>query len=531
MSPAHKGSLIVLGTSSGAGKSTLVTGICRWLLRQGISVAPFKAQNMSLNSFVTDDGKEMARAQVAQAQAAGAEPEVAMNPVLLKPGSDRQSQLIVLGRPCAELDAATGWHAKHDLLEVVVESYRDLRRRFDVVICEGAGSPAEVNLRRSDIANLGFARAADVPALLIGDIDRGGLLASFVGTLAVLEPEDQQLVRGFVVNKFRGALELLQPGLEQLADLTGRPAFGVLPYRRGLELDAEDATDFMSWLDPAAPLGEDVLSIGVIAFPRASNLTDLDPLVDEPGVVLRPIYRPEEMDGCDLVVLPGTRATVNDLAWLHDRGFEPALRRRVEKGGAVLGLCGGYQMLGNTVEDHVESKAGKVKGLGLLPVRTKFQRDKVLARTHAVLEDGSKLDGYEIHHGRVMVDGGAALFSDEGCTVGPVAGTLWHGLFENDAWRRQFLMGIAERAGKSFAPDPAHDFAARRESRIDALADLVEEHLDTEALLAVLEGQRAALPRITLERDPGGSASAELTGYLAGGNRPCNVLIAKGNDA
>ena len=500
MTVTSKGSLLVLGTSSGAGKSTVASGICRWLVRQGVSVAPFKAQNMSLNSFVTNDGGEMGRAQVVQAQAAGVEPEVIMNPILLKPGTDRQSQLIVLGRSRGDLDAATGWNAKHDLFEIVVESYSELRRRFDVVICEGAGSPAEINLRRSDITNLGFARAVDVPALLLGDIDRGGVFASFVGTLAVLEPEDQQLIRGFVVNKFRGAVELLQPGLEQLANLTGRPTFGVLPYRRGLELDAEDATDFTSWLDVAAPLGEDILSIGVLAFPRASNLTDLDPLVDEPGVVLRPVYRPEEMNGCDLVILPGTRATANDLAWLRERGFEDALSRRVDRGEAVLGLCGGYQMLGSVIDDDVESSSGHVKGLALLPVHTEFQGEKVLARTHAVLEDGSTLEGYEIHHGRVSVDGGVAFFADEGCTVGSVAGTLWHGLFENDAWRRQFLVGVAKRAGKRFIPDTAHDFAVRRESRIETLADLIEEHLSTDALLAMLEGSRASLPSVMLER-------------------------------
>jgi adenosylcobyric acid synthase len=498
-----RGSLLILGTSSGAGKSTVVTGICRWLHRQGASVAPFKAQNMSLNSFVTLEGGEMGRAQVVQAQAAGIEPEVVMNPVLLKPGTDRQSQLIVLGHPVGELDATKDWHGKQSLLDVVVDSYRELQRRFDVVICEGAGSPAEFNLRRSDIANLGFARAVDAPALLVGDIDRGGVFASFVGTLAVLEPDDQQLIRGFIINKFRGATELLRPGLRQLEELTGRSTLGILPYRRGLELDAEDATDFTSWLDVASPLGDDILAVGVIAFPRASNLTDLDPLVDEPGVVLRPITRPEEMEGCDLVILPGTRATTDDLAWLRARGFEDALLRRVAKGRAVLGLCGGYQMLGTTVDDDVESSVGRVNGLGLLPVHTVFEREKVLARTHAALEDGSTVEGYEIHHGRVHVNGGDPLFADEGCIVGPVAGTLWHGLFENDQWRREYLVDVANAAGRDFVPDVAHSFANRRETRIDALADLIDGHCDTDALLAVIEGSRVALPEITLGQQPG----------------------------
>ncbi len=499
-----QGSLLILGTSSGAGKSTVVTGICRWLHRRGVSVAPFKAQNMSLNSFVTLEGCEMGRAQVVQAQASGVEPVVIMNPVLLKPGTDRQSQLIVLGHPVGELDATKDWHGKQNLLDVVVDSFRELQRRFDVVICEGAGSPAEINLRRSDIANLGFARAVDIPALLVGDIDRGGVFASFVGTLAVLEPDDQQLIRGFIVNKFRGSAELLHPGLSQLEELTGRSTFGILPYRRGFELDAEDATDFTSWLDIAAPLGDDILSVGVLAFPRASNLTDLDPLVDEPGVVLRPITRPEEMECCDLVILPGTRATVDDLAWLRARGFESALRRRVAKGRSVLGLCGGYQMLGRTIDDDVESTVGQIDGLGLLPVHTEFECEKVLARTRATLDDGSAVEGYEIHHGRVHVEGGEPMFANEGCVEGPVAGTLWHGLFENDRWRRAFLLEVANAAGRRFVPDATHNFADRREARIDALADLIEEHLDTNLLLAAIEEKRMSkLPAVTLRRQPG----------------------------
>jgi adenosylcobyric acid synthase len=492
------GSLLVLGTSSGAGKSTVVTGLCRWLKREGVSVAPFKAQNMSLNSYVTKDGGEMGRAQVIQAQAAGVEPDVLMNPVLLKPGTDSTSQMIVLGHPVGDLDATTGWHEKRDLLDVVVGAHAELRRRFDVVICEGAGSPAEINLRRSDIANLGFARAANVPAVVVGDIDRGGMFASLLGTLAVLEPKDQHLVRGFVVNKFRGSKELLQPGTDQLSELTGRPTFGVLPFRRGLELDAEDATDFTSWLDTAAPRGEDVLSIGVIALPRASNVTDFDPLVDEPGVVLRPLYRPEEMRDCDLVVIPGTRATVNDLAWLRERGFDDALATRAAKGGSILGICGGYQMLGTRIDDNVESAAGSVEGLGLLPAHTVFQREKVLSQVEATLGDGSIARGYEIHHGRVYVEGDS--FFGDGCARGSVAGTLWHGLFENDEWRRAYLTEVAHLAYKNFVVDTEHNFATRREARLETLADLIDEHLDTAALLSLLTESSSPLPTVRLSR-------------------------------
>jgi adenosylcobyric acid synthase len=461
-------------------------------------VAPFKPQNMSLNSFVTADGGEMGRAQVVQAQAAGVEPDVIMNPVLLKPGTDTSSQLIVLGHPWGELSSESGWTKKRELLDIVVDAHRELRRRYDVVICEGAGSPAEINLRASDIVNLGFARAVDIPAVLVGDVDRGGIFASFVGTLAVLEREDQDLVRGFIVNKFRGTKELLQSGVDQLTSLTGRATYGILPYQRGLELDAEDATDFTSWLDVAAPLGPDVLTIGVLALPRASNLTDLDPLVDEPGVVLRPLYRPEEMRNCDLVVLPGTRATVSDLQWLRSRHFDQALEDRAKAGHSILGLCGGYQMLGSVIDDEVESRLGRVPGLGLLPIRTEFNPEKVLSQSRRTLDDGSVLHGYEIHHGRVDIKGGQSLFADEGCVSGSVAGTLWHGVFENDHWRREYLQGVAERSGKCFIPDNAHDFASRREARIDVLADLVEQHLNTEGLLSLLSTSHESPPRITL---------------------------------
>jgi adenosylcobyric acid synthase len=477
----------------------VVTGLCRWLHRQGVSVAPFKAQNMSLNSYVTDDGGEIGRAQAAQAQAAGIAPEVIMNPVLLKPGSDTRSQVIVLGRAAGELDAAGGWDRKHDLLDVVVAAHRELCQRFDVVLCEGAGSPAEINLRKSDIVNLGFCRAAGVPAVLVGDIDRGGLFASLVGTLAVLDREDQDLVRGFIVNRFRGEPALLEGGLDQLARMTGRPTFGVLPYCRGLGLDAEDSLDLALWDDPAPPLGADVLTVGVVYLPRASNITDFDPLVGEPGVVVRPVYRPEEMSGCDLVILPGTRATVRDLGWLRDRGFGPALARRAAAGQSVLGICGGYQMLGRTIDDEVESATGCVEGFGLLPVRTEFRSDKVVARTHRDLDDGTALDGYEIHHGRVAVEDGVALFADEGCVQGAVAGTVWHGLLENDDWRRRYLAAIAERAGRDFVPDAGNAFADRREARFDALADLVDEYLDTTRLMALLSGSPLpGLPGVTL---------------------------------
>ena len=454
---------------------------------------------MSLNSFVTADGGEMGRAQVVQARAAGVEPEVAMNPVLLKPGTDTTSQIIVLGHPVGELDSSRNWSSKAQLLDLVVDAYRLLASRHDVVICEGAGSPAEINLRDGDIVNFGFARAANVPAVLVGDIDRGGLFASLIGTMAVLDHADQDLVQGFIVNKFRGSKDLLQAGIDRLGALTDRPTFGVVPYRRGLELDTEDATDFSAWADAAPPQGEETLSVGVVVLPRASNLTDVDPLVGEPGVVVRPLYGPEEMRDCDLVIVPGTRATVSDLHWLRARGFADSLARRASEGRAILGICGGYQMLGRTIDDEVESASGRTEGLGLLPVCTEFERDKVLAQVVRVLDDGEVVRGYQIHHGRVTVDGGEPFFADEGCRVASVVGTTWHGLFENDVWRRRFLVDIATRARRRFVPANDHCFADRREARIDALADLVEENLDVAALSALLsDGVRPARRAVTL---------------------------------
>ncbi|HEX4728688.1 MAG TPA: cobyric acid synthase [Jatrophihabitans sp.] len=498
------GALLIAGTSSDAGKSVLVAGLCRWLVRAGVRVAPFKAQNMSLNSYVTRAGEEIGRAQAAQAQACRVEPEAVMNPVLLKPGSDRSSQLIVLGHPVAELDAADYWNGRQQsLLPVVLDAFTDLRSRFDAVICEGAGSPAEINLRDSDIVNLGFARAADLPVLVVGDIDRGGVFASLIGTLAVLEPADQALIAGFVINKFRGDPALVQSGLRMLEQRTGRPVYGLLPYTEGIGVDAEDAIDRALLLAGQPPVGEDVLRVTVVAFPRISNHTDLDALAVEPGVVLRFGTEPAGLRDADLVVLPGSRATVADLAWLRERGLADAIGRHAAAGRPVLGICGGYQMLGRTISDDVESGAGKVPGLGLLPVRTVFQPTKTLARPSRQLPDGSSIQGYEIHYGSVDRFGGRPLIADVGCQVGSVAGTLWHGLLENDGFRRSYLTGVARQTGRRFTVAPDTDFAAVREQKLDRLADLVAEHLDGPAVRRLLDNGPGPLPELRLSLDSG----------------------------
>ena len=496
--------MLIAGTSSDAGKSVVTAGICRWLARQGFSVAPFKAQNMSLNSFVTRGGGEIGRAQAAQARACGIEPIATMNPILLKPGSDTSSQLIVLGEAVPETDAAGYWTGGHRgrLLDIVVGAYRDLAARFDMVICEGAGSPAEINLRDSDIVNMGFARAVGVPTLLVGDIDRGGVFASFVGTLAVLEPADQELIAGFLVNKFRGDVGLLKPGLDMLEQLTGRPTVGVLPFADGIGVDAEDAIDWALLRSGGPPLGADVLRVTVVALPRMSNHTDADALACEPGVIVRFARQAAELADADLIVLPGTRATVSDLAWLRDRGIDEAIRRHVARGLPVLGICGGYQMLGTVIDDDVESGAGQVPGMGLLPVQTTFGRKKVLARPSRTLADGVVVDGYEIHHGVLSRDGGEPFFADEGCRVEAVAGTVWHGLLENDSFRREYLSYVARVAGRGFTGAQDVCFEAIRDAQLDRLADLIAEHVDRDRLTGLLTGRHRAGPALRLTLGP-----------------------------
>nr|WP_222262725.1 cobyric acid synthase [Modestobacter marinus] len=496
------GALLVAGTTSDAGKSVVTAGICRWLVREGVSVAPFKAQNMSNNSMVTTDGAEIGRAQVMQAAAARVGPEAAMNPVLLKPGGENASQVVVLGRPVADVTALSYRPMKAALLEQALACLADLRSRFDVVVCEGAGSPTEINLRADDIANMGLATAADLPVVVVGDIDRGGVFAALYGTVALMPPADQRLVAGFLVNKFRGDARLLAPGLAQLHDLTGRPTLGVLPWRPGLHLDVEDSLGIDAVRGPALPsYGEDVLRVSVARLPRLSNVTDLDALAAEPGVLVRYATRPEELADADLVVLPGTRSTVADLGWLRETGLADAVSRRAAEGRPVLGICGGHQMLARTITDEVESGVGVVPGLGLLPTDVRFAAEKTLGRPSGSAF-GEPVRGYEIHHGVVTVDGSATHPHAEpfldGVRAGSVWGTTWHGALENDGFRRAFLTEVARVSGRRFTVAPDTDFAAVREARLDALGDLVAEHADTAALWRLIEsGAPGGLPLLS----------------------------------
>jgi adenosylcobyric acid synthase len=487
--------LLVAGTASDAGKSVVTAGICRWLARQGLKVAPFKAQNMSLNSVVTADGCEIGVAQAMQAAAAGTEPEGAMNPVLLKPGAYGSSQVMLLGEPVAEACALSYRDVKPRLRHAILDCLADLRVRFDVVVCEGAGSLAEINLRDDDLANMGLARAAGLPVIVVGDIDRGGVFAAMFGSLALLSAEDQALVAGFLINRFRGDARLLEPGLAMLRRLTGRPVLGVLPMIGGVRIGAEDSLSLGAWrADPAPPPGcGDVLRVSVVRLPWISNFTDADPLAAEPSVVVRYVTTPGEIGDADLVIVPGSRSTVADLAWLRERGLADAITARARAGRPVLGICAGFQMLAGEIHDEVESRAGTVRGLGLLPATVRFTPRKVLRRCHGE-GLGEPVTGYQIHHGVTEVTGGDPF--PGGCASGAVWGTSWHGLLEGDAFRGALLSRVAAVCGRRLSPSGV-SFQAERERQIDALGDLIGQHAGTAELLRLIEaGAPAGLPFI-----------------------------------
>lgn len=471
---------LIAGCTSDAGKSVLVAGMCRLLARRGVRVAPFKAQNMSNNCAVTLDGGEIGRAQALQALACGLEPDVSFNPVLLKPGSDHTSQVVVKGKADGHVSALTYRSRRKALRGVVAEALEELRGQFDVVLCEGAGSPAEVNLRESDIANMGLAELADLPVVIAGDIDRGGVLAHFVGTHAILSPEDRARITGFIVNKFRGDVSLLTPGLDVVREYTGVPVLGVVPFIPGLWIDAEDSLGTVAGasVGPAnAPLGTETLSVAAIRLPRVSNATDIEALACEPGVHVQWTVDPSVVARADLVVLPGTKSTVADLEWLRERGLDDVLENRAARGLPLIGICGGFQMLCDTIADSVESAAGTVNGLGVFDTDIEFAGTKTLV-SHP---DGS----YEVHNGQIVRSSEHPFITEpeEGARRGMVMGTHRHGYLENDQARRELLMEVAVAVGRDgFEVSSTTSFAAERLRQVDMLADAVEEYLAGPAL-------------------------------------------------
>jgi len=470
--------LMVQGTTSDAGKSTLVTALCRWLTRQGVKVVPFKPQNMALNSAVTADGGEIGRAQAVQAQACYLQPHTDMNPVLLKPNSDTGAQVIIHGRAVTTMNAVAYHGYKEIAMRAVLESHERLGHHYPVIMVEGAGSPAEINLRANDIANMGFAEAVDCPVLLIADINRGGVFAHLVGTLELLSPSEQARVKGFIINRFRGDIALLQPGLDWLEARTGKPVVGVLPYVMDLHLEAEDGLD-----QRQTDKVEQVLNLVVPVLPRISNHTDFDPLRLHPQVNLQFVGPGQAIPPADLIILPGSKSVRSDLAYLRANGWEDAIQKHLRYGGKVMGICGGLQMLGEQMHDPLglEGAAGSSPGLGLLAMSTVLEAEKQLrnVRGRLTLED-AEVSGYEIHAG---VTTGAALeqaavrLDDGRCdgaqsADGQILGTYLHGLFESPAACSALLRWAGLRDVQEV------DYHALRERDIERLADLVEKHLD-----------------------------------------------------
>ena len=488
--------LMIQGTGSSVGKSILVAALCRIFKQDGLRVAPYKSQNMSLNSFVTGDGGEMGRAQVVQAEAAGIEPSVDMNPVLLKPEADAKSQVVLMGKPAMTVPAKEYYLHTPELLAAAEESLNRLRSSYDLVIIEGAGSPAEINLKYAEIVNMRIAKLADAPVLLVGDIDKGGVFASLVGTLALLDEEERGYIKGFVINKFRGDVSILKPGLDQLEELTSLPVAGVVPYYHDIFIDEEDSVRHMARAGSPAEV-----DVAVIYLPRISNSTDFEPLQREDGVQVRYVKRVEELGDPDVIIIPGSKSTVSDLARIRSVGLAESVVQQARAGTVVVGICGGFQMLGKSIDDpkHTESDEDSVPGLGLLDVVTTFESKKTTwqARAKGVAQqgvfaglDGEEVTGYEIHMGQTLGGGVTPAFRilqrgnqqtdhfdgavDES---GTVVGTYLHGLFENVSVRRAFLSNLRERKGLHLLPQPV---AFGKDEQYDRLAEHVRRSLNME---------------------------------------------------
>ncbi|MGI5958940.1 MAG: cobyric acid synthase [Massiliimalia sp.] len=491
--------IMIQGTMSNAGKSLLAAGLCRVFKQDGYRVAPFKSQNMALNSFITQEGLEMGRAQVMQCEAAGIEPSVKMNPILLKPTNDVGSQVIVNGEVLGNMSAADYFRYKNRLVPDIMKAYRALDEEYDIIVLEGAGSPAEINLKSEDIVNMGMAKMAKAPVLLAGDIDRGGVFAALAGTMMLLEEDEKQMVKGMVINKFRGDKEILRPGLSMLEDITHVPVVGVVPY---LYLDIDDEDSLSERFDRKTQTG--LIDIAVVRIPRISNFTDFNVLEAMDGVSLRYVKRPEELKDPDMVILPGTKNTMEDLLWLRESGMEAAILKLADKGKVIYGVCGGYQMLGQALHDPdgVEH-GGSLKGLGLLPIETTFAGQKTRTRVSGsflqmsgILASMSTtaLEGYEIHMGKTSFVGeeGTPLVSldngvIDGAQKGNVYGSYVHGIFDREESAKALITALMEHKGLDASAVSAFDRKAYKEHQYDLLADGVRQNMDMEAVYRILE--------------------------------------------
>lgn len=494
--------IMIQGTMSNAGKSLLTAGLCRIFKQDGYKTAPFKSQNMALNSYITKEGLEMGRAQVTQAEAAGTEPSVYMNPILLKPTNDVGSQVIVNGEVVGNMSARDYFAYKNQLIPDILHAYEKLDREYDIIVIEGAGSPAEINLKQNDIVNMGMAKMAKAPVLLAGDIDRGGVFAQLVGTIMLLEDDEKKLVKGMIINKFRGDKTILEPGVEMLEKMTDIPVVGVTPY---MQVDIEEEDSLSERFKRKNSRG--VVDIAVIRLPRISNYTDFAVLESLETITLRYVDRTEELGSPDMILLPGTKNTMEDLKWLREKGLEAAILKEEQKGTVIFGICGGYQMLGERLEDPEKVEAGgSIRGLGLLPVETVFTAEKTRTRVEGTMQklsgalqslSGKPLEGYEIHMGvtePVKETGRFSYISEqektpkaEGACQKNVYGTYVHGIFDGDGIAEELVSILAERKGISIEKKTCMERHAYKESQYDLLADTLRKHLDMEKIYRILE--------------------------------------------
>ena len=488
--------IMVQGTMSNAGKSLITAGMCRVLKQDGYRVAPFKAQNMALNSYITNERLEMGRAQAVQAEACGIEPDVRMNPILLKPTTHVGSQVIVNGEVLGDINAANYYAMKSSLVSEIIRAYRSLSKEYDVIVIEGAGSPAEINLKQDDLVNMGMAKRAKSPVLLVGDIDRGGVFAQLYGTIALLDDEERDMVKAFIINKFRGDVNLLKPGLRMIEELTNKPVAGVLPYLN-VDIDDEDSLS-----ERLTRTGHDaVIDIAVVRLPHISNFTDFAAFEATPGVGVRYVRSAAELQSPDMIILPGTKSTIADLLWLRQSGLEAAMLRLAAQGTVVFGICGGYQMLGERISDAAGAEGGgETAGMGLLPVSTEFFAEKCRTRVCAkALQiggalsplSGAELEGYEIHMGRTQLLNDAQPLCilengmEDGCQQGNVYGSYLHGFFDSAACREAVLRALCEKKGLPHIA--AFDLKAYRQQQYDKLAQAMRTNLDFALIRDIME--------------------------------------------
>lgn len=490
--------IMVQGTMSNAGKSVLAAGLCRVFKQDGYKVAPFKSQNMALNSFITEEGLEMGRAQVMQAEAAGVKPAAAMNPILLKPTNDTGSQVILNGEVAGVMSAAEYFRRKQEYIPVILDAFHTLEKEYDMIVVEGAGSPAEINLKENDIVNMGLAEMLDAPVLLVGDIDRGGVFAQLVGTMELLEADEKERIVGTVINKFRGDVSILEPGLRMLEEKIHRPVLGVIPYFH-LDLDEEDSlTERFDRKQKGA-----LIDIAVIRFPRISNFTDLMPLECLEGVSVRYVTDASAFGNPDAVILPGSKNTMDDLLWMRQNGLEAKVLKHASADRIVFGICGGYQMLGEQISDPEQMEhGGTIRGMGLLPTSTIFQPEKRRTRIGGTFSNlngmfsplnGVEIEGYEIHMGKtIRLHGASPILNltteeEDGAACGSVCGCYIHGIFDRAEMTQAFLSILMCQKGMDLEAIRTKDMAQHKEEQYDKLAEIIRENLDMERIYKILE--------------------------------------------